>query len=60
MLRVIENEFLRRKSGPERKEVTVRTRNFVVITLIVVRSAGHVIYVVDKSASRKLERLLLR
>lgn len=60
MLRVFENGFLRRKSVPERKVLTVRTRNFVVITSIIVRSAGHVIYIVDKSAYGKLERLLLR
>jgi len=60
MLRVFENEFLRRKSGPERKVLTVRTGSFVVITSIIVRSAGHVIYRVDKSAYGKLERLLLR
>jgi len=60
MLRVFESGILRRKSGPGLKVLTVRTRNFVVITSVIVRYAGHVIYMVDKSAYRKLERLLLR
>jgi len=59
MLRVFENGFLRRKSGLKRKVLTIITRNFVVITSIIVRSAGHASYMVDKSAYGKLERLLL-
>ena len=60
MLRVFENGILRRESGPKRKVLTVRTHHFVERTSIIIRFAGHVIYRVDKSAYRTLERLLLR
>ena len=60
MLRVFENGILRRISGPELKELTVRTHNFVVITSINIKTAVRVIYMVGNSAYRKLKRLLLR